>query len=209
MIELLKILGPTAIGALLVWIGTLIADRRKRRDSNNEALRRCYVSWFTTESILTAQMKFIIESFERTPNNDEEYIVLIAQFQEVEKQSILLLTALNEAILLETRDVLRVYLKSFTAMLTDMLAFIKDYIAHLRLHVEARAESQRLELELAQQENAEIQKLLEKQITLIKDWDQTCIHSLEKPLKSLAKWVSSIHDRAAQTRDLIEGRFSG
>jgi len=51
------------IGGILVWIGSYMADRRKRNTESREHLHRAYSEWFTFEKITKQQVLILYSAF--------------------------------------------------------------------------------------------------------------------------------------------------
>jgi len=194
---------PIVVGGILVWVGTLIADRRKTKSTDMETLRRAYANWFAAESILVSRIGAVSISIRTIPEGRTQHEAAMTLLRDVEADFRPLFTALNDAYLLEQRLPLKGILSRHTEALEGTLQALNFIAQHYQSHIEARENREKISERLLHERQQGIRDILQKQVDLITEWDEKCAFNSPEHIDSLVSTLRDLHGTILVVRDLL------
>ena len=206
MIEILEKIGLAVIGGLIVWLGTLLADRRKRKDSQRESLRRAYSQWFASETILAQRVKALVVWVRETPLNKEQHDAILREVKSVEDEVKPLVTSLNEVLLLETDQTCRDAIVQLSQGIEKTFEVMQKMSMHHRTHLSEKNEREDIRRTLEAETNPEIRPLLQKQIDMITEWDEKCKFITPESVEEIGKISTDFHQLVCDFRNTLTKR---
>jgi hypothetical protein len=204
VVEIIEKIGLAIIGGVIVWVGTLIADRRKRKESQRDLLRRAYSQWFASESILARRIQALVHWVRETPSNKEQHDAILREVGSVEDEVKSVVVSLNDALLLETDESCRKMLVSLSEIIERSFETMRSMSIHHRTHLEQREKREHIRRELEGVTNEESRQLLQKQIDSITEWDEKCKFITPKSVQEIGGIPLETHQMVSKFRnDLI------
>lgn len=195
--------------ALLVWLGTYIADHRKRRNDRLESLRRAYSQWFASEAFVKMGFDALV-----TINNDPAVTEDRPQLLLVETQALVekvgpLISSLNEIILLESSQECRKIVLDIHSQLEALLGGLKYLVSsHNNLHIRVGKLFGDININMADSTDEEV---LRKYIQLTSDTlslKEDIKHLQPGVMAQLIEIATSVHERSGKFRNALADRFA-
>jgi hypothetical protein len=199
---------PIALAGLVGFAANYGLERFRRRGALNEARRKAYASWFTSEEVMYVRVKGVCERLVGFPKNHEKYESLVAEVRSLTDEIRSLVTAMNDAFLAERSWRVRKKLSSLNEILVSVLDTLdfaaRHYTENLWFHEQFEKMTDDSIKGLPDEERA-------LWSTAKKQFEQ---HDAECPFKSeafrtrLSRTLERVHDQAGSLREVLARKLS-
>lgn len=193
MIEIIDKILPVIVGGLLVWAGTYIADRRKRRNDRLQSLKEAYQNFFAAEEKFIWRMRSLA-SASFNGSNERKHDIIMSEIKALEEGMEDLTNSLYKVRSDEDQEICRETISTIHHNLQLQLNVLKDSLAgNYNAHKQLR----------------EVRHLLDKLVnSKPEESDQQITHDsgeLNKNLLNIPPQIlSKIIDAAESTHNQVE-----
>lgn len=191
--------------ATIAFLAGRYMERLKRRDAMNDIRRNAYASWFVTAEFVNRRTGIVCEKLVGFPRDRKKHAALAEEMASLAMDISKLMTAMNEAYLIEHKWRVRRKLQAINKSLLvvfDALDFAaRHYGDDLEFHEEFESMPDDTFAEMPEELRARWNAVKER----FKVHDATCPFKSEKFYKTLSGELKELRDETHSLRETLAG----
>ena len=195
-------------GAAIGYCANLSIERFRRRGVITDARRKAYATWFTSESLMCEKLKAVCNKLAGFPRDMERHRALTAEVSSLADEVKVLVTAMNEAFLLERKRSVRRQLTLLNGSLVTILGNLDFAARHYGENLEFHAMLEKMTDERLRELDVETRNIWQG----VKDKFEE--HDAECPFKSpvfrdeMVTLLERAHSQAGGLRERLASTLS-